>query len=105
METDWTMIVSLYDSLLRLDPSPVVALNRAIAIAQRDGPDAGLAALEGIGARERLERYPFHAAAFGELELRRGNTKAAREHFRTARALARNPMERRFLDQRINACN
>ena len=103
-ETDWRLIVSLYDRLMVTAPSPVVALNRAIAIAQRDGAEHGLAALDAIGDRERLERYPFYPAARGELELRRGNRDAAHNHFRAALALARNTPERRFLQKRVDAC-
>jgi RNA polymerase sigma factor (sigma-70 family) len=103
-ETDWPGIVSLYDRLLRIAPSPVVALNRAIAIAQRDGPERGLAELEAISDRERLERYPFYPAAAGELELQLGNITAARQWFASAHALARNVTERRFLEKRLQAC-
>jgi RNA polymerase sigma-70 factor (ECF subfamily) len=102
-ETDWALIVSLYDRLMTIAPSPVVALNRAIAIAQRDGAERGLEELRAIADRERLDRYPFYPAAMGELELRRGNRDAAREHFSAAHALARNPTERRFLEKRIRA--
>src|SRR5215470_9201221 len=70
-DTDWSEIVSLYDRLLALEPSPVVALNRAVAVGQRDGAEAGLAALAAIADRERLARYPFYPAAFAELERRR----------------------------------
>lgn len=101
-ETDWASIVMLYDTLMAIRPSPVVALNRAIAVAQSEGPERGLAAIAAIEDRERLSTYPFYAAALGELELRRGNPTQAREHFRAALALARNPMERQFLRQRLN---
>jgi len=100
-ETDWGLIVSLYDRLMALAPSPVVALNRAIAVGQRDGADRGIAALMAIADRDRLIRYPFYPAALGELELRRGNREAARAHFIAARALARNEAERRVLDRRV----
>jgi len=103
--TDWGKIVALYDTLLTIRPSPIVALNRAIAIAQYEGPERGLAELHAIDDRERLSAYPFYAAALGELELRRGRHATARQHFRTAHALARNPMERRFLAQRVSACD
>ncbi len=103
-ETDWESIVSLYDRLMTIAPSPVVALNRAIGIAQRDGAERGMAALHAIEGRDRLRRYPFYPAALGELELRRGNREAAREHFSAALALARNPMERRFLEKRVRTC-
>ena len=104
-DTDWEAIVSLYDTLMTIRPSPIVALNRAIAVAQRDGPERGLEEIAAIEDRFRLARYPFYAAALGELELRRGRDDAARDHFRTAHGLARNPMERQFLDQRLQACN
>ena len=71
-QTDWNAIVGMYDRLMTVAPSPVVALNRAIAIAQRDGPAQGIAAIERIEDRERLEAYPFYPAALGELEARRG---------------------------------
>ena len=83
---------------------PVVALNRAIAVAQREGPERGLEEIGAIADRDRLAAYPFYYAALGELELRRGRGATAREHFRRALALARNSMERRFLEQRIAAC-
>jgi RNA polymerase sigma factor (sigma-70 family) len=103
-ETDWDSIVPLYDRLMDIAPSPVVALNRAIAIGQRDGAERGLNELSAIVDRDRLERYPFYPAALGELELRRGNRGAAHEHFRTAFELARNEAERRYLKKRLQAC-
>jgi RNA polymerase sigma factor (sigma-70 family) len=104
VETDWDLVVSLYDRLMRIAPSPVVALNRAIAVAQRDGAARGIEELAAIAERDRLERYPFYPAAIGELELRRGDRRAAREHFAAALALARNPTERRFLEKRVRTC-
>jgi RNA polymerase sigma-70 factor (ECF subfamily) len=101
--TDWARIVALYDQLMTIAPSPVVALNRAIAMGERDGPDRGLDALAEIADKDRLARYPFLAAAQGELELRRGRREAAREHFQTALGLARNGEERRFLEKRLGA--
>ena len=89
---------------MAIRPSPVVALNRAIAVAQRDGPERGLAELHAIAGSDRLASYPFYHAALGEFELRSGKPENAREYFATALALARNPMERRFLEQRIAAC-
>ena len=100
-ETDWATIVSLYDRLFAMRRSPVVALNRAIAVAQNEGPERGLDEIRAIADRERLSAYPFYAAAQGELELRRGRREAANEHFRTAIRLARNPMERRFFERKI----
>jgi RNA polymerase sigma factor (sigma-70 family) len=103
-DTNWDTIVSLYDILVKIRPSPVVALNRAIAVAQRDGPERGLEEIRSIEGRDRLAAYPFYPAALGELESRRGLHEVAREHFVTALSLARNPMERRFIERRIHAC-
>jgi RNA polymerase sigma-70 factor (ECF subfamily) len=103
-DTDWGQIVSLYDLLMSIRPSPIVALNRAIAIAQRDGPERGLEEINLISDADRLRSYPFLAAALGELELRRGQYGAALDHFQAAIRLARNGMERRFLERRLDAC-
>ncbi|HEV2199706.1 MAG TPA: sigma-70 family RNA polymerase sigma factor [Bryobacteraceae bacterium] len=100
-DTDWKTIVTLYDKLMTIHPSPVVALNRAIAVAQSEGPERGLEEIGSIAGRDRLAAYPFYPAALGELEFRRGRLETAREHFRAALALARNPAERRFLEQRV----
>jgi RNA polymerase sigma factor (sigma-70 family) len=104
-DTDWAAIVELYDSLMTLRPSPVVALSRAIALAQKDGPERGLAEIEAIANRERLATYPFYFAALGELELRRERREVAREYFERAVTVARNGMERRFLEGRVKACD
>jgi len=103
-QTRWTEILHLYDQLLRLEPSPVVALNRAIALAQVEGPEAGLQALRAVPDSDRLAHYPFYPAALGELELRRGNLEEARLQLRAAHELARNDGERRFLLRRIAQC-
>jgi RNA polymerase sigma-70 factor (ECF subfamily) len=104
-ETNWESIVSLYDTLMTIDPSPVVALNRAIAVAQRDGSEKGLEALHAIADRDRLSGYPFYSAAIGELELRRGNRASARTHLLSALDQARNDTERRFLERRLQRCD
>lgn len=103
-ETDWDRLVWLYDTLLEIRPSPVIALNRAIALAQRDGPQAGIDTIRAIPQPERLASYPFFPAALAELELRAGRPESARSHFEEAAALARNPMERRFLTTRVLRC-
>jgi len=103
-DTDWAVIVSLYDQLMAIRPSPVIALNRAIAVAQRDGPQRGLDEIRAIARSGRLARYPFYHAALGEFEFRNGRQELAREHFVAALALARNPMERQFFEHRIGAC-
>ena len=99
-DTDWPTIVSLYDRLFVQDPSPVVALNRAVAIGQRDGPSAGLDAMREIEHADRLKRYPFYPAAMGELESRLGRVDEARAHFEEAIAQARNASEREFFERR-----
>jgi RNA polymerase sigma factor (sigma-70 family) len=104
-DTDWTQIVWLYDMLMAIRPGPVIALNRAIAVAQKDGPEHGLDAIRAIDDVDRLSTYPFLPAALGELELRRGDRPAAARHFRAALALARSPVERRHYQRRINACD
>jgi len=103
-DTDWKQIVSLYDMLMAIHPSPVIALNRAIAIAQQDGPERGLQEIRVIHDLHRLSSYPFYPATLGELELRRGNYPVAKAHFSTALSLARNPMERNFLQRLIATC-
>jgi RNA polymerase sigma-70 factor (ECF subfamily) len=101
--TNWAQIVTLYDTLLRIRPSPVIALNRAIAIAQHAGPEQGLTAIHAIDDSERLRAYPFYPMALGELELQCGRHGAACEHFKAALQLARNPTEQRFMQSRIDA--
>ena len=103
-DTDWATIISLYDKLMAIRPSPIVALNRAIAIAQREGPQRGLDEIHAIQDSERLANYPFYHAALGELEIRSGHLEDAREHFAVALKLARNPMERSFFENRVGAC-
>jgi RNA polymerase sigma factor (sigma-70 family) len=100
-DTDWGRIVWLYDKLMNIRRSPVVALNRAIAIAQLEGPERGLEEIHAIEDANRLAAYPFYSAAIGELELRRGKHEVACRHFREALALARSPMEKRFLARRV----
>jgi RNA polymerase sigma-70 factor (ECF subfamily) len=103
-DTNWEMIVSLYDKLMAIRPSPVVALNRAIAIAQREGLERGLAEIRAIANAPRLATYPFYHAALGEFEFRAGRPELAREHFKAALALARSATERSFLSHRLAAC-
>jgi len=101
-DTDWPQIVALYDVLLRLDPSPVVALNRAAAVAMRDGPAAGLAGIDAIlVVRGELAEYaPAHAAR-ADLCRRLGRNDEARASYARALALTHLAPERRFLERRI----
>lgn len=103
-ETDWASIASLYDVLMSVQPSPIVALNRAIAIAQVEGPARGIAEVDAIADRNRLAAYPFYYAALGELEFKRERYAEARSYFEKAEAIARNPIERNFLQGRSRAC-
>lgn len=103
--TNWDEIVSLYDTLMTLRPTPIVALNRAIAVGQRDGAEAGLKELGRIVNSALLSKYPFYHAAYAEFELQSGGASTARKHFLAARQLSRNPSERQFFDQRLQACD
>lgn len=102
-ETDFRTVVALYDRLLAIAPSPVAALARAMAIAERDGPEAGLRELRAIVDVERLHGYLFYPAALGELELRRGHHVAAHAHFSSALRLCNSDAERRYLRKRLAA--
>jgi RNA polymerase sigma-70 factor (ECF subfamily) len=99
--TDWSEIVGLYDVLSALDPSPVIALNRAVAIAMRDGPGAGLALIDAILERGELEDYRLAHAARADMCRRLGKNAEARASYERALALSRQQPERRFLEQRI----
>ena len=97
--TDWPQIVGLYDALMRIEPNPVVALNRAVAVAMRDGPEAGLALIGPL--LPALPGYHLAPAAMADLCRRAGRIEAAREHYRATAALAQQEPERRFLLRRL----
>jgi RNA polymerase sigma-70 factor (ECF subfamily) len=99
--TDWGQIVALYNVLLQVEPSPVVALNRAVAVAMRDGFSAGLQLIDAILAQGDLAAYHLAHAARADLCRRLGKTAAARESYQTALALAKQEPERRFLEKRL----
>jgi len=99
--TDWREIVGLYDVLLRLTPSPVVELNRAVAVAMRDGPETGVALIDAILARGDLGDYRLAHAARAELCRRSGRTADARASFERALKLTRQEPERRLLERRL----
>jgi len=102
-DTDWPQIVGLYDVLARVAPSPVVALNRAVAVAMRDGPATGLALIDAILADGALDGYHLAHAARAELCRRLGRIEEARAGFERALTLARQEPERRFLQRRLAA--
>ena len=99
--TDWSEIVGLYDVLLRVDPSPVIELNRAVAVAMRDGPSAGLALIDAILARGDLQDYRLAHAARADMYRRLDRTDQARDAYTRALALTRQEPERRFLERRL----
>jgi RNA polymerase sigma-70 factor, ECF subfamily len=100
--TDWAQIVALYDLLLETDPSPVIELNRAAALAMRDGPAAGLALIEAILERGELADYHLAHSARADLYRRLGRFHEAAEAYRRALSLARQEPERRFLQRRLD---
>src|SRR6185295_8838367 len=102
--TDWAQIVALYDVLLRADPSPVIELNRAVAVAMRDGPEAGLALIDAILARGDLTEYHLAHSARADLCRRLGRTAQARASYERALRLTRQEPERRFLERRLESC-
>jgi RNA polymerase sigma-70 factor (ECF subfamily) len=99
--TDWAQIVRLYDELARVEPSPVVKLNRAVAVAMRDGPAAGVALIDAILAQGDLAEYHLAHAARADLCRRLGSTAEARISYERALALARQEPERQFLQRRL----
>ena len=99
--TDWDQIADLYDMLLRIEPTPIVELNRAVAIAMRDGPSAGLALIDAILARGDLADYHLAHSARAELCRRSGRANDAKAAFQRALSLARQEPERRFLQGRL----
>jgi RNA polymerase sigma-70 factor (ECF subfamily) len=102
--TDWRQILALYDRLVEIDDSPVAALNRAVALAQVDGPRAGMEAVNAIQNLQSLESYYLLYAVLGDFEERLNHAAAAAEHFRKSLRLAEIKSERLFLSKRLQAC-
>jgi RNA polymerase sigma-70 factor (ECF subfamily) len=100
-DTDWPQIVRLYDVLERLQPSPIVSLNRAVAVAMADGPGQGLAIIDALAATGELENYHLLHAARADLLRRIGSSAEAAKSYTRALALASNESERRFLERRL----
>ena len=100
--TDWTQIVALYDVLMRVEPSPIVELNRAAAVAMRDGPEAGIALIDEILGRGDLEAYHLAHSARADLCRRLGRKKEAKASYERALELARQEPERRFIQRRLD---
>ena len=101
-ETDWIQIVGLYDALLEHTHSPVIALNRAVAVAMRDGPQAGLALVDELMAQGHLHDYHLAHATRADLYRRMGRVKEARDAYQDALRLTRQGPEQRFLQQRLD---
>ncbi len=101
-ETDWARIVALYDLLMRAEPSPVIELNRAVAVAMRDGPAAGLKIVDAILARGELTDYHLAHSARADLCRRLGKKEEARTSYKRALALSKQEPERRFLEKRLD---
>jgi RNA polymerase sigma-70 factor (ECF subfamily) len=102
--TDWEKILLLYDRMLAFDDSPVVALNRAVALAEARGPQAGIAAVNAIPGLKALESYYLFHAVMGDFELQLGHLPVAAAHFQRALALAEMAPEKKFLEKRLQAC-
>jgi RNA polymerase sigma-70 factor (ECF subfamily) len=102
--TDWPRILSLYDRLVEIDQSPVVALNRAVAVANVHGPEAGLKAVRAIRNSQKLNSYYLLYAVLGEFETQLDHRQAAAENFRKSFELAETKSERAFLLKRLQAC-
>lgn len=102
--TDWPQILELYDRLVEFDDSPVVALNRAVALAEVQGPQAGIEAVSGIRNLQSLESYYLLYAVLGEFELRLNHARSAATHFQKALQLAEIKSEQKFLSQRLQDC-
>jgi RNA polymerase sigma-70 factor (ECF subfamily) len=101
--TDWAQIVGLYDALLRISPSPVIELNRAVALAMRDGPAAGLVLIEALLERGELADYHLAHAACADLHRRLGQYADARAAYRRALQLAQQGPDRQFLERRLQS--
>ena len=102
-ETDWQQILTLYDELLRVWPSPVVQLNRAVALSMVDGPEAALAEVEAFEGDRRLAGYPYLPATKADLLRRLGRNEEAAGAYAAARELSDNAAERDFLAERVRA--
>ena len=102
--TDWPQILALYDRLIEFNDSPVVALNRAVALAEVHGPQAGIDAVQEIQKLHSLDSYYLLYAVLGEFEWRLNHFEAAAAHFQKALQLADLKSERNFLSQRIKSC-
>jgi len=103
-KTEWAKILELYDALCRFKPSPIAALNRAIALGRALGSEEGLAELRKIPDAAKLKDYPFYPAAHGEFHLLAGRPAEAAKRFEKAMKLARSRSETNFFERKLKAC-
>jgi RNA polymerase sigma-70 factor (ECF subfamily) len=103
--TDWRQVVALYNRLVRIQPSPVVQLNRAVAIAVCDGPEVGLTLIDAVLAHGELPNYYLAHSARADMYRRLGRTAEARSSYKKALALTQQEPERQFLQERIRRLN
>jgi RNA polymerase sigma factor (sigma-70 family) len=104
VETEWAKILELYDLLYHLKPTPVVALNQAIALGKAEGLEKGLEALKNLPGADKLKEYPFYPAALGEFHLLAGRLKEAGAYFAEAVKQSRNKSEKLFFERKLKAC-
>ncbi len=104
-ETDWRKILLLYDRLISIHRSPVYVLNRAIVVAEIEGPRAGIAALEEAGRNKSLMNYHLFEATLGEFHRRAGDHQRARQYFELAKEKTRSPHDRAIIDRRLARCS
>lgn len=102
--TDWPQILALYDRLVEFDGSPIVALNRAVAVAEVHGPEAGRAAVDAIPGRDKLETYHLLYAVLGEFAAQLNDHRSAAAHFKTSLRFAELKSEKEFLQERLRQC-
>jgi RNA polymerase sigma-70 factor (ECF subfamily) len=103
-ETDWPAILQLYDLLLTIHRSPVYLVNRAIVVAQIDGPEAGIRALDEASQEPTLKRYHLFDATLGEFYRRAGNLACARQYLESARRKTNSPFDHELIDRRLAMC-
>jgi RNA polymerase sigma-70 factor (ECF subfamily) len=103
-ETDWAAILELYDALVKLQPSPIYLLNRAIVVAEIEGPQAGIRAVQEAGRHEALRHYHWYDATLGELHRRAGELALARQQFEAAKLKTASARDQELLDRRLAAC-
>ena len=103
-DTNWLAILRLYNALVRMHPSPIYLLNRAIVVAEIEGPRAGIEALQHVAIDGSMDRYHLFDATLGELYRRAGELAEARRHFEAAKSKTVSPSDRELIDRRLAMC-